>query len=196
MSSDKSVTRLIHMLKSGDRLAAQELWEAYFQKLIGLARARLARASTPIADAEDVALSAFDSFYRRAERGEFPRLEDRDDLWQLLFVLTVRKAINLVRYQGRKSRGSGRLVSLSDLEGLETELVLSSEPSPEFAAEMVDECRRLLDLLPDATLRSVALWKMEGYSNGEIAQRLGCVNKTVERKLRAIREVWSGGASS
>jgi DNA-directed RNA polymerase specialized sigma24 family protein len=196
MSSDKSVTRLIRMLKSGDRLAAQGLWEAYFQKLIGLARARLARASTPIADAEDVALSAFDSFYRRAERGEFPRLEDRDDLWQLLFVLTVRKAINLVRYQGRKSRGSGRLVRLSDLEGLETELVLSSEPSPEFAAEMVDECRRLLELLPDATLRSVALWKMEGYSNAEIAQRLGCVEKTVERKLRAIRDVWSGGASS
>ena len=75
-------------------------------------------------------------------------------------------------------------------------LVLSAEPSPEFAAEMVDECRRLLDLLPDATLRSVALWKMEGYSNGEIAQRLGCVEKTVERKLRAIRDVWSGGASS
>ena len=196
MSSDKSVTRLIRMLKSGDRLAAQGLWEAYFQKLIGLARARLARASTPIADAEDVALSAFDSFYRRAERGEFPRLEDRDDLWQLLFVLTVRKAINLVRYQGRKSRGSGRLVSLSDLEGLETDLVLSTEPSPEFAAEMVDECRRLLDLLPDATLRSVALWKMEGYSNGEIARRLGCVEKTVERKIRAIRDVWSGGASS
>jgi len=196
MSSDKSVTRLIRMLKSGDRLAAQGLWEAYFQKLIGLARARLARASTTMADAEDVALSAFDSFYRRAERGEFPRLEDRDDLWQLLFVLTVRKAINLVRYQGRKSRGSGRLVSLSDLDGLEADLVLGTEPSPEFAAEMVDECRRLLDLLPDATLRSVALWKMEGYSNSEIAQRLGCVNKTVERKLRAIREVWSGEASS
>ena len=196
MSSDKSVTRLIRMLKAGDRLAAQELWEAYFQKLIGLARARLSRVSTPIADAEDVALSAFDSFYRRAERGEFPRLEDRDDLWQLLFVLTVRKAINLVRYQGRQSRGSGRLVSLSDLEGLEADLVLSSEPSPEFAAEMVDECRRLLDLLPDATLRSVALWKLEGYSNGEIARRLGCVEKTVERKIRAIRDVWSGGASS
>ena len=103
MPSDGSVTRLIDMLKEGDRLAAQGLWERYFQRLVGLARARLARAPSPVADAEDVALSAFDSFYRRAERGEFPRLEDRDDLWQLLFVLTVRKAINLVRYQGRKS---------------------------------------------------------------------------------------------
>jgi DNA-directed RNA polymerase specialized sigma24 family protein len=196
MSSDKSVTLLIRMLKAGDRLAAQELWEAYFQRLIGLARVQLARAPKMVADAEDVALSAFDSFYRRAERGEFPRLEDRDDLWQLLFVLTVRKAINLVRYQGRKSRSSSRLVSLSDLEGLDADLVLSKEPSPELAAEMIDECRRLLDLLPDPTLRSVALWKMEGYSNGEIAARLGCVEKTVERKLRAIRDVWSGGAIS
>jgi DNA-directed RNA polymerase specialized sigma24 family protein len=184
------------MLKVGDRLAAQRLWEAYFQRLVGLARGRLARTPTPVADAEDVALSAFDSFYRRAERGEFPRLDDRDDLWQVLFVLTVRKAINLVRYQGRKSRGAGRLVSLSDLEGLDVDSVLGAEPSPELAAEMVDECRRLLDLLPDATLRSVALWKMEGYSNSEIAAKLGCVEKTVERKLHAIRDVWSSGESS
>ncbi len=196
MSSEKSVTALIRMLKAGDRLAAQGLWEAYFQRLIGLARAQLARAPIRVADAEDVALSAFKSFYRRAERGDFPRLEDRDDLWQLLFVLTVRKAINLVRYQGRKSRGSARLVSLSDLEGLDVDVVLGKEPSPEFAAEMIDECRRLLDLLPDPTLRSVALWKMEGYTNVEIAARLGCVEKTVERKVRAIRDVWSGGASS
>jgi DNA-directed RNA polymerase specialized sigma24 family protein len=196
MSPDESVTHLIRMLKAGDRLAAQGLWEAYFQRLVGLARARLAGTPTPVADAEDVALSAFDSFYRRAERGEFPHLEDRSDLWQLLFVLTVRKAINLVRYQGRKSRGPDRLVSLSDLEGLAADSVLSAEPSPEFAAEMVDECRRLLELLPGATLRSVALWKMEGYSNGEIAARLGCVEKTVERKLRLIRDTWSGGASS
>ncbi len=69
-----------------------------------------------MADEEDVALSAFESFYRRAEQGQFPQLEDRDDLWQLLFVLTVRKAINLVNYQGRKSRGGGRVQSLTDLD--------------------------------------------------------------------------------
>jgi DNA-directed RNA polymerase specialized sigma24 family protein len=195
MASDGSVTRLIGMLKEGDRDAAQRLWETYFQRLVGLARTRLAGAPSPVADAEDVALSAFDSFFRRAERGAFPVLEDRDDLWQLLFVLTVRKAIDLVRYHGRRSRGSGRVVSLTDLEDLGAETVLGAEPSPELAAEMADECRRLLDLLPDATLRTVALWKMEGFTNGEIAARLGCVEKTVERKLRTIRDVWSGGAS-
>jgi hypothetical protein len=41
MSSDGSVKRLIGMLKEGDRAASQHLWEAYFGRLVGLARARL-----------------------------------------------------------------------------------------------------------------------------------------------------------
>src|SRR5262249_1291385 len=118
MSSEGSVTRLIGMLKEGDRAASQRLWEAYFGRLVGLARARLRGTVRAPADEEDVALSAFDSFFRRAERGQFPQLHDRDDLWQLLFVLTVRKAINLVHHHGRKSRGGGRVLSLADLDGV------------------------------------------------------------------------------
>jgi DNA-directed RNA polymerase specialized sigma24 family protein len=191
MSSDVSVTRLIGMLKQGDRVASQQLWEAYFGRLVGLARARLKNTVLRVADEEDVALSAFDSFFRRAERGQFPQLEDRDDLWQLLFVLTVRKAINLVHYQGRKSRGGGRVQSLQDLEALGADQILGTEPSPELAAQMTEECQRLLAKLGDETLRAVALWKMEGYTNVEIAAKLGCVEQTVERKLRAVRQVWS-----
>jgi DNA-directed RNA polymerase specialized sigma24 family protein len=191
LSSDVSVTRLIGMLKQGDRVASQQLWEAYFGRLVGLARARLKNTVLRVADEEDVALSAFDSFFRRAERGEFPQLQDRDDLWQLLFVLTVRKAINVVHYQGRKSRGGGRVQSLEDLEALGADQILDREPSPELAAQMTEECQRLLARLGDETLRAVALWKMEGYTNFEIAAKLGCVEQTVERKLRAIRQVWS-----
>src|SRR5436190_81378 len=39
-------------------------------------------------------------------------------------------------------------------------------------------------------LRAVALAKMEGYTNEEVAARLGCVPRTVERKLRMIRKAW------
>jgi DNA-directed RNA polymerase specialized sigma24 family protein len=144
-----------------------------------------------LADEEDVVLSAFDSFYRGVERGRFPDVQDRDDLWQLLFILTVRKAINLVKHEGRRSRGSGKVISLSGLEEERLESLLSTEPSPELAAQMTDECRRLLGRLGDDTLRSVALWKLEGETNREIAARLGCVEHTVERKLRSIRGLWS-----
>jgi DNA-directed RNA polymerase specialized sigma24 family protein len=191
MSTGGSITRLISRIKEGDQDAGQRIWDAYFLKLVTLARSRLRNTARRAADEEDVALSAFDSFFRRAERGQFPRLDDRDDLWQLLFVLTARKAINLARREGRVSRGAGRVRTIADLEGLELDQAFGTEPTPELAALAVDECRRLLDALDDETLRSVALWKMEGYSHAEIARRIGCIEKTVDRKARRIRQIWA-----
>jgi DNA-directed RNA polymerase specialized sigma24 family protein len=196
MSSDGSITRLIGLIKEGDRAAAQPLWDAYFHRLVALARARLRGTQRTSADEEDVALSAIDSFWRRAEHGQFPRLADRDDLWQLLFVLTVRKAIALARHQGRVRRGGGRIASLEDLAAWDLDAALGPEPTPELAAQMAEECRRLLDSLGDESLRAVARWKMEGWTNREIAARLGCVEHTVERKLRSIRRLWSEEVAS
>ena len=68
--------------------------------------------------------------------------------------------------------------------------ILGHEPTPEFAVQVAEECRRLLDGLGDAELRSIALWKMEGFTTEEIAAQLGCVPRTVERKLRVIRGLW------
>src|SRR5262245_17111897 len=194
MTAELSVTRLVGMLKEGDGEAAQRLWEAYFGRLTALARAKLRGVPTRAADEEDVALSAFDSLCRRAEAGRFPRLDDRDDLWQLLFVITVRKALKLVRHEGRASRGRGRVFTLSDLPASEVDRLLGGGPTPELAAQMTEECRRLLEGLGEESLRSVALWKMEGYTDAEIAGRLGCIRQTVGRKLRLIRDLWSEGA--
>jgi DNA-directed RNA polymerase specialized sigma24 family protein len=192
-SDEGSITRCLGLLKRGDPQAAQAIWDRYFQRLVALARARLHSVHLRAADEEDVVLSALDSFFRRARRGQFPRLEDRDDLWQLLFVLTVRKAINLAKHERRRSRGSGKVGVLSDLEGLDIEGLIGNDPTPELAAQVADECRRLLGRLGDVTLRQVAVWKMEGYTNAEIARRIGCVENTVGRKLRSIREIWSEG---
>jgi DNA-directed RNA polymerase specialized sigma24 family protein len=192
-SPSRSITRCIDMLKRGDRAAAEELWDSYIHRLVALARMRLGGTSRRAADEEDVALSAFDSFYRRAEGGQFARLDDRDDLWQILVLITERKAIDLMRREGRKSRGEGRVVAFSDAEGQGPGDVADPGPTPEFAAQVVDEFRDLLHRLGDDSLRSVALAKMEGYTNKQIADRLGCIEQTVERKLRSIRKIWSAG---
>jgi DNA-directed RNA polymerase specialized sigma24 family protein len=188
MGPDGSITCWVEAVKAGDRAAVGPLWEAYFRRLVALARVRLHAAPRRVGDEEDVALSAFDSFVRRAGRGEFPRLEDRDDLWQILFVLTVRKALDHARREGRLRRGAGRVRSL---EGLADLPVGGSGDDPALAAQMTEEFGRLLDLLGEATLRSVALWKMEGCTNREIAERLGCIEQTVERKLQRIRRLWA-----
>ena len=95
------VTVWLQQLKAGDPNAAKPLWDGYFARLVALARTRLKALPRAAADEEDVALSAFDSFCRGAAEGRFPRLDDRDDHWQVLFVLTTRKAIGLVRHETR-----------------------------------------------------------------------------------------------
>jgi len=188
-----SVTRWITQLQDGDQAAADPLWNRYFERLVALARTRLLRAPRRAADEEDVALSAFHSFCRAAERGRFPKLDDRDDVWRLLVTFTTRKAAHLLRDGGRLKRaGRGRCgcAGHADHEGVDLELIAGGEPSPEFVAEMAEECRRLLGRLKDETLRSVVVWKMEGYTNEEIAGKLACVPRTVERKLRLIRAIW------
>src|SRR5262249_49457856 len=156
------------------------------------------KRSRRAADEEDVALSAFDSFCRGAEQGRFPQLLDRDELWHLLFVITVRKASDLVELECRQKRGGGEVrgdsafADCPDSTGVEAGIgqVVGSEPTPEFAAQVADECRHLLALLDDDELRSIALWKMEGYTNDEIAEKLGYVTTTIERRLRLIRSIW------
>jgi DNA-directed RNA polymerase specialized sigma24 family protein len=180
-----SVTRWIAQLRAGDQAAVDPLWHRYFDRLVAVARARLLRAPRRAADEEDVALSAFHSFCRAAERGRFLKLDDRDDLWRLLVKFTTRKAAHFLRDGSRLKRGghnNGEIVDLDSIAG--------EEPSPDFVAEVAEECRRLLAQLGEETLRCVAVWKMEGYTNEEIAGKLACVPRTVERKLRLIRAIW------
>lgn len=186
-----SVTVWLAQLKGGDAVAAKPLWEVYFARLVALARARLRLTAKGAADEEDVALSAFDSFCRGAEAGRFPQLEDRDDLWQVLFVLTTRKAIGLARFESRTKRGGGRVLSLEDEVAKGGAGQEASDPPPEMIAQVTEECGRLLGLLATGRLRDIAVWKMEGYSNAEIAGMLGRSIPTVERKLAAIRAIWS-----
>jgi DNA-directed RNA polymerase specialized sigma24 family protein len=191
MAADGSITRLIVLLKEGERAAAQPLGDAGFRRLVSRARAPLQGTPQDLADEEDVALRAFDRSCHRAARGRFPQLEDRDDLWQLLSVPTVRQAIGLVRHQGRTRRGGGRVASLADLAALDLDAVLGPEPTPELAAPMAEEYQGLLDRLGDETLRAVAQGKLEGWTNREIAARPGGIEATVERKPRSIRRLWS-----
>ena len=181
MAPNGSVTLWLDQVKEGERAGVHQLLERYFQRLVHLARSRLRGRPGLIGYDEDVALSAFKSLCLGAEQGRFPQLADRDDLWRLLALLTIRKAIDVQRRsRARETTGEPDLGQL-----------LSDEPPPELAAELAEEYQRLLDRLDDAELRSIALWKVEGYSNEEIADRLGCVVRTVERKLQRIRILWA-----
>ena len=187
MSTKGSITHWIGQLKTGDALAAQKLWEAYFTRMVKLARHRLDAAPRRAADEEDVALSAFHSLCLGAQEGRFSRLADRDNLWSLLVAITAHKCVDLVRRENRLKRG-GEANALPAFDEF-----ISREPSPEFAAEVADQLDRLLTLLDgtgDADLKAIALGKMQGESPAELADRLGCSRRSVERKLQVIVRVW------
>jgi DNA-directed RNA polymerase specialized sigma24 family protein len=192
MSSLGSVTYWIHQLQADNQAAFQKLWERYFRRLVELARKRLRGAPRCGADEEDVALSAFDSFFRRAREGRFPQLVDRHDLWQLLVLIAARKASNLAKHEGRRPVIHASALRSGDggENGSFFAEVIGREPEPALAAQLVEEYERLLEQLGDKNLRSVAVWKLEGCTNEEIAARLGRSVPTVERKLRRIRLTW------
>jgi DNA-directed RNA polymerase specialized sigma24 family protein len=197
-STPGSVTNWIGQLKAGDDAAAQEIWQRYWTRLVSLARGKLRPSRRREADEEDVALSAFDSFCRGAGAGRFPLLKDRNNLWSLLIVITARKAADQIERECRKKRGGALVRGESALIGKNQggdsvhglERIAGKEPTPQFAAQVAEECERLLDKLDCTVLRSIAIWKMEGCTNAEIAAKQGCVETTIERKLRLIRSLW------
>jgi DNA-directed RNA polymerase specialized sigma24 family protein len=117
-------------------------------------------------------------------------------------VITARKAYDFIKREASQKEGGGAVRGDSALRGPDGspgagwEQVVGDEPTPEFAAQAAEEYRRLLERLGDDQLRSIAVWKMEGYTNEEIAARLGCAVVTVERRLHLIRKIWEGDAKT
>jgi DNA-directed RNA polymerase specialized sigma24 family protein len=193
-----TVTVWLDQLKAGDPAAAGPIWRAYYGKLVQVARQRLRPVPNAITDEEDVALAAFKSFCQGVDDGRFPRLDDRDDLWKVLFDITTKKAFGVIKSETTLKKGKGKVMPASQVGDGRVDVaagVSGREPSPAFAAEVAEECRRLLALLDTDQLRQIAVWKMEGYLNAEIAAKIDRSVPAVERKLALIRATWNRTAA-
>jgi DNA-directed RNA polymerase specialized sigma24 family protein len=192
--NDPDITQWIRRVADGDSVAAFRIFEHYRSRLEQLAAQRLA-GDRRVADEEDIVVVALNSFFRAARDDRFKKLEDRDDLWQLLAMLTVRKAIDHVHRQRSLKRGGGQVVGESVFEkggasGNGIEQVQDVAGSHEMATEMIEELDAMLEALGDDTLRTIAVGKLHEASNSELAEQLGVGLRTIERKLQLIREIW------
>ncbi len=199
MTHDGSVTRLIQLLRSGDAterdLAARLIWQRYFRDLLELARNNLNRRIRPREDEEDVLQSMYKSFCLRQQRGEFD-LAGRDALWKLLVTITLRKARNAAKRQMRDKRDVTRERSFADYDDAGSvqwalEQMDAAGPSPAEAALLNEALERRLMALADPDLRRIALLRLEGYTNREIADLHGCTERSVERRMERIRSKWT-----
>lgn len=190
MSDSLHISRWIDLVKNGDSVAANQIWNRYFDRLVRLVRRRMCGQNRVVSDEEDVVLSVFNSFYDAAANGRFPDLTDRDDLWQLLLRMAARKVIDKRRHDLRQRRGgSVRIHSLDETDSQKSALeVIGNEPSPEMVVMMQESVQQFFSHLGVGQLRDLAGAKMEGYSNAELARRFECSERTIERRLHLIRE--------
>lgn len=197
MSEDEPLTLWMKQLQAGDHGSAQELWSVYYDKLVHLAKQRLSGRGRLVGDEEDVALSAFNSFCRGVEGGRFPKLEDRDDLWKILVSITLNKALRLLRNEMRQKRGGNwNRIENSDNQQLDLlQQLAGAEPTADLAVQMAEQLERLMGQLDSPELIELATLKMEGFTNAEIAEKWKKAERTVERKLAIIRQIWTQSPS-
>lgn len=191
LSSDSgSVTHFFSRLRGGDRTAAEKIWVAFCPRLLGLARSTLGNRRWKSEDAEDAVQSAFISFWRRAELGEFAGELGRNNLWNLLGVITVRKTLKHLERDNAQKRGGGQVRSAGSLvdqngQPIQLDDLLGKMPALDFDIH----CEELLNQL-DGEQRTIALLRLMNYTNSEVASICKCSERKVERKLQLIRLIW------
>lgn len=190
-----SVTKWIQNIGNKDQEAVQAIWERYFHRMVCTANQHLKNFPQSQGDGEDVAISAFFSFYKGVQRSMFPRLEDRNDLWQILLMLTRRKAIDHKKRESREIRDFRRTISMTNPNSASAGLgqfqeIISPEPDLDYVIEVQDLLRTLLDSLEDDNLRRICVQKMRGMTVNEIAQEFQLAKSTIERRLQLIRKCW------
>lgn len=194
-----SVSEWIEQLRRGEVDASRKLWQHYHEKMIRLARSQLrSLRRRGIVDEDDVAAVAFEAFDRAMKAGRYPTVNDRDDLWRVLFRIVKNRAIDEQRRERRLKDGGGKVrgdsvlrkpgETSSQIDGFGTLPI--REPTPDEAVTAAEQYRHLMSLLPDPILRQTAEQKFEGYTNEEIALQQNCSLSSVERRLGHIRKIW------
>ena len=186
MSSEGSITILIGGMKSGDDEAARRIWQRFSPRVASLARKKVPVWLRRIVDGDDLANSAMCSVIMGLREGRFQELRDRDELWALLACITVQKARNEIAKASRQKRmPPGATMPL-------TEEITAPDLPPDLIVMAAEQFQSLIERLrsKEAIFEPIALWKLEGYTNDEIAQRLGCSRSKVARKLELIRKTW------
>ena len=139
----------------------------------------------------------FHSVCRGLAEGRFPDLQDRDSLWRLMLVITGNKIANRHRFDQQLRRDIRRTSTESIFTESHTNQsgqfgsgLLSREPTPEFVAEFQETTDRLFAALDEPELKEIAILRVEGYNDNDIAEKLNCSRRTVQRRLTMIRRCW------
>ncbi|MDC0934705.1 sigma-70 family RNA polymerase sigma factor [Pirellulales bacterium] len=191
-----SITRMLRAVKSGDQSAMAPLWERYSRDLKTIAGRLVSHGRLRVADEDDVLVNTFERLWNAAQHNQLESVQDRESLSRLLTTITTQKAIDLLRSEHRQRRGGGAVrgdsvFPIDDAgKSIGFDAVSDTALAPELEVMAEEQTKKLLRALKDDELASIAMAKMDGYTNREIGELLECSQSTVERSLRLIRKKW------
>jgi RNA polymerase sigma-70 factor (ECF subfamily) len=181
-------------LRGGDGDVAREVFDRFARRLVLLAASRLPRALSAKLAPEDVVQSVFISFFlRQADARLAP--QSWDQLWTLLTVLTVRKCGHKVEHFRAARRDVGRETPAApDSDSRPGPEAAAPDPQPVEALLLAETLEEVLRGLREDQ-RPIVLLRLQGFLQHEIAEQVGCTERTVERVLRNVRQALSDQAT-
>jgi RNA polymerase sigma-70 factor (ECF subfamily) len=197
LAQPESLQQMLVGLMAKDPEAARMVVDQYHQRLEALIRSRLDLRLRNRVDAEDVLQSAYRSFFRRAEAGEF-QFEDWNGLWALLAQIAVRKSYRQSVHHRAQRRDVRRDVSTepssnSSSTGTMTWEMEGRQATPEEQASLNEILDLLMTALKDDRQRQAVVLRLQGFSIVEISEmpEIGLSQRTLFRLMDKVRG-WLG----
>jgi len=187
--SQPSFSEIMRGVAAGDSIAEQQLWNAFYEKLLDYIERRVRLRGTPagLIDEEAVTASVMESIFKCAKLGRLKNMQDWSELSSLLFAMANRKFVDHWRRATARKAYPGAPLNGLPVENME----LAEERLPDLTTVFDEELSRLMSRLPDALFRDIAVLKLAGYTLAEISEKVQRAVPTVIRKWGHIRRLWA-----
>ena len=170
----------------GDSEAEQLLFNRFSRRLIQLASGKICEVFNSKIEPEDVVQSVFKSFFVRHRRGDL-EFNSWDDIWSFLACVTARKCSEKTGAFLTKKRCVNRESADSQRDEQFSRQLTNDEPTPEHVAMFNELLSQLFGSMTESQ-RDIIRFRMQGFTNTEIAKKLGRTERTVYRALLQLRE--------
>lgn len=190
MPEENSFHNLLSRLDQGRDDAQTEVFQRFAERLVKLARSRLDDRIRKTTDPEDVMQSVWKSFFVRQQAGKF-ELQDWGGLWAVLVVMTVRKcgrrSVAAQRVKRDVNRETNQQFTTTDDDSSFSWEAVDRAPTPDEAATLTEMVEQVMAGLDDREQNVLSL-RLQGFTVPEISNQVGLTERSVHRKLAAIRE--------
>jgi RNA polymerase sigma-70 factor (ECF subfamily) len=178
---------LLKLWRNGDEDAARQIVDRYIDRLLMVARRRISQRLASRVDAEDIVQSVFRTFFNRLKEGQFV-FNDQDDLCKLLMRITLHKTLRRVAFHKAAKRDPAQETEQGEHHRERLLSILDEEPTPEAKVAFMDQLEHFLgQLRPEERL--ILEMRLQGFTNEEIAQKLGVYDRKIRRVIEHVRAI-------